>query len=119
MKKFLNSFVFAVRGIKSVFASETNMKVHVGISVLVLLMGFLFHISTIEWLICILCVGLVFCSEMFNTAIETIVDLVSPQRNPLAGKAKDIAAGAVLVTAVISVVIGIVIFLPKLVVMFF
>jgi len=115
MKKFLNSFVFAARGIKLVFASETNMKVHVGISVLVLLMGFLFHISTFEWLICILCIGLVFSTEMFNTAIETIVDLVSPQRNHLAGKAKDIAAGAVLVTAIISVAVGIIIFLPKII----
>lgn len=115
MKKFLNSFVFASRGIKLVFASETNMKVHVGISVFVILLGFLFHISTFEWLICILCIGLVFSSEMFNTAIETIVDLISPQRNHLAGKAKDIAAGAVLVTAIMSIAVGIIIFLPKII----
>ena len=91
------------------------MKVHVGISVFVILLGFLFHISTFEWLICILCIGLVFSSEMFNTAIEAIVDLISPQRNHLAGKAKDIAAGAVLVTAIMSIAVGIIIFLPKII----
>ena len=114
MKKFLTSFVFAAKGIKSVFSSETNMKVHAAISVFVILMGFVFEISTVEWLACILCIGLVFTVEIFNTSIETLVDLISPQKNMLAGKTKDIAAGAVLVAAIMSVVVGIIIFLPKL-----
>ena len=89
------------------------MKIHVGIAVLVVLMGLYFRISVYEWMVCVLCIGLVFSSEMFNTAIETIVDLISPNVHPLAGKTKDIAAGAVLITAICSVIIGILIFLPK------
>ena len=115
MKKFLRSFVYAAKGIKSVISSETNMKVHTGISVFVIIMGFAFHISTVEWLACILCIGLVFTVEIFNTSIETLVDLVSPQKHHLAGKTKDIAAGAVLVAAIMSVAVGIIIFLPKVI----
>lgn len=113
MKKRIISFSYALKGLKSVFLSEPNMKIHVGIAVLVVLMGLYFRISVYEWMACVLCIGLVFSSEMFNTAIETVVDLISPNVHPLAGKTKDIAAGAVLITAICSVIIGILIFLPK------
>lgn len=119
MKRLFRSFGFALKGISSVFSSEPNMKIHVGISVFVVLMGFLLRISANEWLVCILCMGLVFSAEMFNTAIETVVNLVSPEKNPLAGKAKDISAGAVFLTAVMSVAVGVIIFLPKIWNLFF
>ena len=113
MKKRLQSFGYAFRGITEVFGSETNMKIHLVITALVIISGFVFAISIIEWMLCLLCIGLVVGAEMINTAIENVVDLVSPEQHPLAGKAKDIAAGAVLICAFISVIIGLLIFVPK------
>jgi diacylglycerol kinase len=113
MKKRIRSFVYAGRGIKVVFASEANMKIHIAIAILVVIFGFAFKINITEWIMCLLCIGLVFGAEMINTAIENVVDLASPDLHPLAGKAKDIAAGAVLLCAIISVIIGLLIFEPK------
>lgn len=113
MKKRIQSFVYAGRGIWSVFSSEPNMQIHIFISILVLIFGFVFQISATEWMLCLLCMGLVVGMEMINTAIENVVNLVSPDFHPLAGKAKDIAAGAVLICAIISVIVGLIIFLPK------
>ncbi|MFA6582248.1 MAG: diacylglycerol kinase family protein [Paludibacter sp.] len=113
MKKRIKSFGFAGRGIYSVIKSEFNMKIHITIGILVFICGFIFNISLTEWLLCLLCFGLVLGAEMINTAIENVVDLVSPDQHPLAGKAKDAAAGAVLICAIISAVIGLLIFVPK------
>jgi diacylglycerol kinase len=113
MKKTIKSFGYAGRGIRFVFGTETNMKIHLVVCGLVIVCGFIFHISLIEWMFCLLCIGLVVGMEMINTSIENIVDLVSPNHHPLAGKAKDIAAGAVLICVIISVVIGLLIFVPK------
>jgi diacylglycerol kinase len=90
------------------------MRIHLTFTVLVIIFGWILRISITEWLLCLLCFGLVFTAEMVNTAIENVVDLVSPQQNKLAGKAKDIAAGAVLVSAIISACVGLIIFIPKL-----
>jgi len=81
--------------------------------ILVLFFGVIFVLSAVEWMICLLCFGLVIGAEMMNTAIESIVDLVSPQKQKLAGKAKDIAAGAVLVSAIVAAIAGLIIFVPK------
>ena len=113
MKKRIQSFGYAIQGIKMVFISEANMKIHGAIGIVVIICGLYFQISVSEWIACLLCVGLVFSAEMINTAIETVVDLVSPSKHELAGKAKDIAAGAVLICAIISVIIGLLIFIPK------
>ncbi len=113
MKKRLQSFGYAGRGIRLVFSSEANMKIHILIAVVVVICGFFFNISISEWIYCLLCIGLVFSTEMINTAIEDVVDLASPEHHELAGKAKDIAAGAVLICAIISVLIGLLIFAPK------
>ena len=114
LKKRIQSFGYAGRGIRIVFTTETNMKIHICIAILVLVGGYTFKISTVEWIVCLLCIGLVFGMEMVNTAIENIVDLVSPNHHPLAGKAKDIAAGAVLISAIISVIVGLLVFGPKI-----
>ncbi|HEY5589635.1 MAG TPA: diacylglycerol kinase family protein [Paludibacter sp.] len=113
MKKRIKSFGYAGRGIRVVFRSEPNMRIHIVVGLLVLICGFIFKISIIEWILCLLCFGLVLGAEMMNTAIENVVDLVSPNHHILAGKAKDIAAGAVLICAIISVIIGLLIFVPK------
>jgi Diacylglycerol kinase len=113
MNKRIKSFGYAGRGIKIVFGSEPNMKIHIFVAMLVILCGFVFKINITEWILCLLCIGLVFSAEMLNTAIENVVDLASPEHHELAGKAKDIAAGAVLICAIVSVAIGLLIFIPK------
>ena len=115
MKRLLKSFGFAWQGIKAVFTSEPNMRIHAVVALLVLIFGFIFSISSIEWIAIVICIGLVFSAEMFNTAFETLVDKVSPAKDPLAGKTKDVAAGAVFIAAIVSVVVGVIIFLPKLI----
>lgn len=114
MKRLLLSFGYACNGIKAVVKSEKNMQIHLTVALFVIVLGFLLDISTPEWLACIICIGLVFSAETMNTAIESLVDLVSPERKPAAGKIKDIAAGGVFLAAVISVIAGIIIFLPKI-----
>lgn len=114
MRKRIQSFSHAIRGIKASAISEIHMKVHIAISVAVLIAGFALDISILEWFVCLLCIGLVLSLEVVNTAIEDIVDLVSPDHHPLAGKAKDAAAGAVLIAAIVSAIAGSIIFIPKI-----
>ena len=91
------------------------MKIHVAILCLVVLGGVFFQITTNEWLICMILFGLVLSAELMNTAIETTIDLCMPNIHPKAKLAKDTAAGAVLVLAMISAMIGFLIFIPKLI----
>lgn len=114
-KKFLNSFKYAYRGIIEAFKSERNMKIHLFILLVVLVCGFLFNISLIEWIICLICFGLVISLEIINTSVETLVNLVSPKYNELARRIKDLSAGAVLFNAIVSFIVGIIIFLPKII----
>lgn len=113
MSRLTKSFGFAIKGIQYVFASEANIKIHLIVSLLVVICGFIFNISITEWLLCLLCMSIVIGMEMMNTAIENLVNLVSPEKNKTAGLVKDIAAGAVLITVVFSVIIGLIIFVPK------
>ncbi|MGM0844202.1 MAG: diacylglycerol kinase family protein [Bacillota bacterium] len=112
-KKFLRSFKFAMNGIKLVFQEEFNFTVHCVVSFAVVAAGFAFSLSMMEWAIIILLIAGMLSLEMLNTAIERTVDLVTKDYHPLAGQAKDIAAGAVLCYAAGAVVIGLIIFLPK------
>ena len=112
-KKLSNSFKFAFKGIGSSIKSERNMKIHFTMMILVVLAGIILNISMWEWITCFILFGLVISLEMVNTAIEIVVDLVSPTFNDRAGRAKDIAAGAVLVNAIVAFIIGLLIFLPK------
>lgn len=114
MLKFLKSFVFAFQGIKSAFKSEFNFRFHFIAAILTIAAGFYFNITGFEWLVIILCIGLVITAELFNTAIEKIVNLVSPEYHPLAGQIKDIAAGAVLIIAITSLISGLIIFFPRI-----
>lgn len=114
MKKLINSFKYAICGIGTAMKRERNLKIHIIIMLLVITAGFVFNISTIEWIICIILFGLVISAEMFNTAIEITVDIAMPEKNENAKKAKDISAGAVLITAIVSVIIGLIIFVPKI-----
>lgn len=114
MKRLIKSFDYAIQGIKLVVRTEANMKIHIGVAIFVVVLGFLFRISHVEWLACVLCIGLVFSAEIMNTAIETLVDMISPEKNAIAGKIKDMAAGSVLIAALMSIVVGVIIFIPKI-----
>lgn len=114
-KNIINSFKYAGTGIKSSIKSERNLKIHIIIMFLVIISGIIFKISLIEWLICLILFGLVISAELFNTAIEITLDLITTEINPQVKKAKDIAAGAVLITAISSALIGLLIFIPKLI----
>ncbi len=118
IKKRIQSFSYAIKGIFSALHSEANMRIHIFMMCAVIFTGALLDISLHEWIACLICFGMVITAEMFNTAIECIVDLVSPNTHPLAGRAKDIAAGAVLVTAIMAAGVGICIFLPKVLALF-
>ncbi len=113
-KSLIYSFYYAGRGIISALKEERNLKIHIGIMLLVILVGFYFKISMAEWIICIILFGLVISLELVNTAIETTVDIAMPEKNEKAKIAKDVSAGAVLVAAIVSVIIGLMIFIPKI-----
>lgn len=111
-RKFFRSFRYAVEGILTA-TKEQNLRFHLLSAVIVVLAGMLTGLSTTEWLLITFVIALVIGAELFNSAIERVVDLASPEIHPLAKQAKDMAAGAVLVFAVASVIIGLLIFLPK------
>ncbi len=112
-KKLINSFKYAFKGLGSAVKSERNMKIHFTMMMLVIIAGIFFNIAIWEWITCFILFGLVIGMECVNTAIEIIVDMVSPKYNETAGRAKDIAAGGVLACAIGAAVAGIFIFLPK------
>lgn len=113
-KKIANSFKYAWQGLISAFETERNMKIHVIIMFLVIISGIFFKINVFEWIICVMCFASVIGTELLNTAIETTVDIAMPERNEKAKLAKDISAGAVLVIAIGSAIIGLMIFIPKM-----
>ncbi len=115
---FRAAFGNAFTGFDYAIRSERNLKIHLTIAALVILAGLFFRISAIEWCVIFLTIGAVIVTEMINTAIEYTVDLASPEKHELARNAKDISAGAVLAIASSSVVIGLIIFLPKLIALF-
>ena len=117
--RLLRSFGYAFRGIAAAYSSnEINIKIHTFVAFIAVTLSILLSISLIEWIAVILCIGMVIAAEMTNSAIETFVDFVSPEWHEKAGVVKDIAAGAVLVLAITSVVIGTIIFLPKIIALF-
>lgn len=113
-KKLANSFKYAGRGIISSLKTERNMKIHFLIMLLVITLGILLKIDKYEWLICVICFAIVIAGELFNTAIEVTIDIAMPYRNEKAKIAKDISAGAVLILAIASAIVGLIIFVPKI-----
>lgn len=114
-KKLINSFRYAIEGFASSFKTERNMKIHVLAMAIVVILGFVLKISALEWCICSIAIALVIGAELFNTAIETVVDMISPQKNPKAKLAKDISAAAVLILSLGAAVAGLIIFIPKII----
>ena len=113
-KKQLRQFGYAWAGHPELRRQGAEPEFHLIAMTAVTLAGFVLGITRTEWTVVILCFGVVIAAELFNTAIERLVDLVSPERHPVAGQVKDIAAGAVLVCAVAAAIIGLIIFIPYL-----
>lgn len=108
------SFSYAFQGIFTCVRKERNMKIHCVAAVLVVIAGVILKISAIEWCICMVLFGLVMALEHVNTAVEAVVDMVTEEYHPLAKAAKDTAAGAVLIAAIMAAIAGCIIFLPKI-----
>lgn len=115
IKKRLASFGFAFKGIGTLISSQPNARIHLIAMIVVTCAGIFFKVSNSEWLVLILTMTSVMAAEGFNTALEFLTDLVSPNYHELAGKTKDVAAGAVLITAIGAIVIGMIIFVPKII----
>jgi diacylglycerol kinase len=110
----IKSFKYAFEGIFLLLKTQHNAWIHFISTIAVVLTGLLFKLSTTEWCLIILSIIIVWMSEALNTACEFLADVTSPEFHPLIKKSKDVAAGAVLITAIGAVVIGLLIFLPKL-----
>lgn len=107
---FVRSFLFAIQGFRTALRTERNIKVMLGGALFAVVMGFALRFDLMSWAVVLLCCGVVIAAELLNTAIETIVDLVSPEYHPLAGRAKDISAGAVWSLCVIVAIVGLLVF---------
>lgn len=107
---FRHSFGFAIHGFLTALRTERNIRVMLGGAVFAVVMGIVLRIDLLSWAIVLVCCGMVVAGELMNTAIETIVDLVSPEFHPLAGRAKDIAAAAVWTLSIASALVGLVVF---------
>jgi len=112
--KYKEKFSNAFRGLCVVYKTTKHFFIHVATALIVLIWGFYFHISSLEWIALVFAIGFVFVSETFNTAIEIDIDLTSPEYHPYARDTKDVAAGAVLLSVFTAIIIGLIIFLPKI-----
>ncbi len=112
--KFIAGFGNAFRGLWYALRTQVNARVHIAIAILAILLGIVLHISAVEFAMVFVAITGVLIAEMFNTVFETCVNLASPDYHPLAKIAKDVAAGAVLLNAILSIVIGLFVFVPHL-----
>lgn len=115
IRRFINSFKYSFQGLAYAFKYEQSMTIHVIVCITVIALGLLLKINIFEWLVCFILFGLVIATELINSAIEAIVDLISPNKNELAKIAKDTASAAVFVFALVAATSGIIIFLPKII----
>ena len=118
IKKRIKSFIYAFNGFRVMWIEEHNFRIHILATALVLVASIIFKISTIEWLAVVFAIGFVISFEIINSAIENIADMISPEKNNKIKKIKDISAAGVLVSAITAFVIGIIIFLPKIINLF-
>lgn len=112
--KYREKFSNAFRGMYIAFKVTKHAFFYLIATLIVIILGFYFQISSIEWTLLVFAIGFVIVSEIFNTAIEIDMDLTSPEYHPYARDTKDVAAGAVLLSALVSIIVGLIIFLPKI-----
>ena len=114
ISKRLQSFKFALNGLAILIREEHNARIHLIAAVIVFFAGVLVGLSSYEWIALVWCISSVITLEIINSAIENVCDFISPQRHDDIKKIKDLAAASVLITATASVVIGLIIFIPKI-----
>lgn len=112
-RTLLESYLNAQNGVLKVLSKQRNFLIEIVVAVLVVAAGFILSINSIEWCIVLICIALVISLEATNSALENLADALKPEFHPLVGKAKDVAAGAVLVASVFAGIIGIIIFAPR------
>ena len=115
ISKRFKSFSFAFNGLLNLIKNEHNARIHMAAAICVVILGILLHISRTEWILLTIAVGLVFISELFNTALEKLSDIVDPEWNINIRQIKDYSAGAVLISAVIALITGGLIFIPRII----
>jgi len=115
MKTFFSSVLFALQGMRQFFSRDRNGKIQIVFGVTAILLGFTVSLSAFQWLLVLFCIGLVISLEMINSAIERYCDLVTTEFHPGIKTIKDVAAGAVLMASLMSLIIGLIIFIPALV----
>lgn len=113
VKDRMASFTYAFKGIRDLFTTQPNAKIHATVAILCLAAAWYFQLSATEWCLIVFAIFSVLAAEAFNTGLEHLTDLVSPDFNELAGRTKDVAAAGVLLTAMGAAVVGLIIFLPK------
>jgi diacylglycerol kinase len=118
LRRRIQSFGYALKGLVYLIQTEAHAQIHVAVAILVVVAGVYFRVSRIEWALLATSIAAVLAAEAFNTALEALTDLVSPEYHELAGRAKDIAAAAVLIVAIGAVVVGLLVFLPKLLMLY-
>ncbi len=107
---FRKSFLFAIQGFRTAVRTERNIKVMIAGGIAAIVAGLIVGLDAVSWAVVLVCCGVVISAELLNTAVETVVDLVSPEFHPLAGRAKDIAAAAVWILSMLVAVVGIIVF---------
>ena len=116
-KRFLNSFKYSLQGLKYAYFHEQSMFIHALATILGILLGLILKINRYEWIIVISLLCLIAVLELFNTSIEATCDAITKEKNPLIKIAKDTASGAVFVASIVGILVGLIIFIPKIVVL--
>jgi diacylglycerol kinase len=115
VKARLKSFAYAFSGLKILLREEHNSRIHLIAAILAIIAGFLFEINKSEWVEIIFAIGFVFVTEIINSSIENLADIINPEKNDRIKKIKDLSAAAVLVASIVAAFIGFIIFLPKII----
>ncbi len=115
IKSRFKSFIYAFKGIKFALITQHNFQIHILLTIVAILLGVFLKISLIEWVSIIIVIGMVLTTELLNTAVELLVDYISPEKNKTAGIIKDLGAGAVLISAIAAFITGLIVFLPKII----
>jgi len=118
MKRFIKSFKHSLNGIKKAYREEPNFRIHVFFALIALIFSILFKISEIEWFFILIMITIVFVLEIINSIFERTIDMVKPKMNEYVRDMKDMMAASVLVAAITAIIIGTVIFLPKIIILF-
>lgn len=117
VRQRIKSFRYALNGLKILIREEHNSRIHLIVTIIVVIMGIWLQISAYDWIALCLSIGLVFSAEIINSAIENLSDYISPDSQKLIKKAKDLAAAAVLVCSFIAVIVGLIVFIPKVIIL--